>query len=136
MFLSSKDNLISVGYPIGSKPESVLWKALHKFDICVGLMKQIPPLPDSSVRFLFRISCAGSTRALDEWPEIDFTDDRDGCLFKAIVHRKEVDGKVLPTVSGKTSGKVSGKTSGKILEAILQNNTITIPELSLRRSLN
>ncbi|KJR97906.1 MAG: ATP-dependent DNA helicase RecG [Desulfobulbaceae bacterium BRH_c16a] len=70
---------------------------------------------------------SGITRALHEWPEINFTDDRDGCLFKAIVHRKEVDGKVLPTVSGKTSGK----TSGKILEAILQNNSITIPELSI-----
>jgi ATP-dependent DNA helicase RecG len=79
---------------------------------------------------------SGITRALDEWPEIDFIDDREGCLFKAIVHRKKVDGKVLPTVSGETSGKVSGKTPGKILEAILQNNTITIPELSLRRSLN
>jgi ATP-dependent DNA helicase RecG len=66
---------------------------------------------------------SGITRALDEWPEIDFTDDRDGCLFKAIVHRKEADSIVLP--------KVSGKTSGKILEAILQNNTITIPELSI-----
>ena len=64
----------------------------------------------------------------NEWPEIDFTDDRDGCLLKAIVHRKEVDGKVLPTVSG---GETSGKTSGKILEAILQNNTITIPEISI-----
>jgi predicted HTH transcriptional regulator len=29
------------------------------------------------------------------------------------------------------SEKTSGKTSGKILEAILQNNTITIPELSI-----
>jgi ATP-dependent DNA helicase RecG len=66
---------------------------------------------------------SGITRALDEWPEIDFTDDRDGCLFKVIVHRKQTEGVVLPTVSG--------KTSGKILEAILQNNTITIPELSI-----
>jgi len=74
---------------------------------------------------------SGITRALHEWPEIDFIDDRDGCLFKAIVHRKEIDGTVLPTVSEKTSGKVSGKTSGKILEAILQNNSITIPELSI-----
>lgn len=70
---------------------------------------------------------SGITRALHEWPEIDFTDDRDGCLFKVIVHRKEVESIVLPTVSGKTSGK----TSGKILEAILQNNSITIPELSI-----
>lgn len=47
-------------------------------------------------------------------------------LFKAIVHRKEADSIVLPTVSEKTSRK----TSGKMLEAILQKNTITIPELS------
>lgn len=59
---------------------------------------------------------SGITRALDEWPEIDFTDNRDGCLLKAIVHRKEADGTVLPTVSG--------KTSGEILEAILQNRNI------------
>ena len=56
---------------------------------------------------------SGITRALDEWPEIDFTDDRDGCLFKATVHRKEVDDKVLPTVSKKTSGKCRGKRRGK-----------------------
>ena len=31
---------------------------------------------------------SGIKRALDDWPEIDFTDDRDGCLFTATVHRK------------------------------------------------
>jgi hypothetical protein len=32
---------------------------------------------------------SGIQRALDAWPEIDFTDDRDGCLFTATVHRNE-----------------------------------------------
>jgi hypothetical protein len=31
---------------------------------------------------------SGIKRVLDEWPQIDFTDDRDGCLFTATVHRK------------------------------------------------
>ena len=70
---------------------------------------------------------SGIKRALGEWPEINFADDRDGCLFTATVYRKEVGGVVTPTVSGKTSGK----TSGKILEAIHQNNAITIPELAI-----
>jgi len=33
---------------------------------------------------------SGIKRALDAWPEIDFIDDRDGCLFTATVHRKTV----------------------------------------------
>ncbi|KDE56029.1 hypothetical protein EI28_02015 [Methanoculleus sp. MH98A] len=31
---------------------------------------------------------SGIKRALEDWPEIDFTDDRDGCLFTVTVHRK------------------------------------------------
>jgi ATP-dependent DNA helicase RecG len=31
---------------------------------------------------------SGINRALENWPYIDFIDDHDGCLFKAIVHRK------------------------------------------------
>ena len=31
---------------------------------------------------------SGITRALKAWPQIDFTNDIDGCLFKATVHRK------------------------------------------------
>jgi len=33
---------------------------------------------------------SGIKRALEEWPQIDFTDDREGCLFTATVHRPEV----------------------------------------------
>lgn len=31
---------------------------------------------------------SGIKRALAEWPEIDFADDRDGCLFTATIHRR------------------------------------------------
>jgi len=31
---------------------------------------------------------SGIRRVLEEWPEIDFADDHDGCLFTATVHRK------------------------------------------------
>jgi ATP-dependent DNA helicase RecG len=34
---------------------------------------------------------SGIKRALSEWPKIDFTDDRDGCLFTVTIHRKPVE---------------------------------------------
>lgn len=34
---------------------------------------------------------SGIKRALEEWPDIDFSDDHDGCLFTATVHRKPVE---------------------------------------------
>ena len=34
---------------------------------------------------------SGIKRALTLWPQIDFTDDREGCLFVATVHRKSAD---------------------------------------------
>ena len=77
---------------------------------------------------------SGIKRALEAWPDIEFADDREGCLFTVTVHRKEVkdSGKNVgeKIISLITSGKVSGKTSGKILEAIHRNTKITIPELA------
>jgi ATP-dependent DNA helicase RecG len=67
---------------------------------------------------------SGIKRALDAWPQIDFVDDRESCLFTAKVHRKTVIG------SGKMSGKTSGKTSGKILAELKKDGCLTIPELS------
>ena len=46
---------------------------------------------------------SGIKRALNDWPEIDFTDDREGCLFTATVHRKEAS--VLEESSEKSSEK-------------------------------
>ncbi|MFZ5908201.1 MAG: RNA-binding domain-containing protein [Nitrospirota bacterium] len=66
---------------------------------------------------------SGIKRALDEWSEIDFADDREGCLFTATVHRKEWKGEE-ETIG---SEKSSEKSSEKIL-LLLKN----FPELSAR----
>ena len=98
---------------------------------------------------------SGIKRALEKWPDIDFTDDHDGCLFTATVHRKPVEAlKMEPSpapIARETAGslhpdhhreskrreKTSGKdkkcrekTSGKILKACREKNSITIPELA------
>lgn len=77
---------------------------------------------------------SGIKRALDDWPEIDFTDDRDGCLFTATVHRKEREG------SGKNAGeeapiettlvKTLVKTPDRILSLLSENPTLSIPQLA------
>ena len=84
---------------------------------------------------------SGIKRALAEWPEIDFNDDRDGCLFTVTVHRKPVELLQLAAFpqngslkSTKASGKRResvGKASGKILAVIRGNPSITIPELAV-----
>ena len=63
---------------------------------------------------------SGIKRALEDWPEIDFSDDRDGCLFTATVHRKELVGSAEPAAS-------SEKSSEKILGLLKVN-----PQLSAR----
>jgi ATP-dependent DNA helicase RecG len=73
---------------------------------------------------------SGIKRALDAWPRIDFSDDRDGCLFTATVHRRPVDELSLVIRSTKPSGKPSGKTSGKILAALKEKGYLTIPDLA------
>jgi ATP-dependent DNA helicase RecG len=84
---------------------------------------------------------SGIKRALENWSDIAFTDDHDGCLFTATVHRKPVgelklaaDSSVKTSVKPEeTSGKRResvGKASGKILDACRANGAITIPELA------
>lgn len=46
-------------------------------------------------------------RSLKKWPAIDFTDDHDGCLFTATVHRKPVE--ELELVD---KGALTGQPSG------------------------
>ncbi|MBW2683191.1 MAG: putative DNA binding domain-containing protein, partial [Deltaproteobacteria bacterium] len=64
---------------------------------------------------------SGIRRALDEWQNIDFIDDREGCIFTVTVHR------TLRKSTGKTSDysekqasqrESSGKSSGKILKLL------------------
>jgi ATP-dependent DNA helicase RecG len=59
---------------------------------------------------------SGIKRALEDWPDISFTDDREGCMFIASVHRKELDDAEL-------AEKNSQKTSQKRLRAIFAVNS-------------
>lgn len=75
---------------------------------------------------------SGIKRALENWPEIDFTDDRGVCLFTATVHRREIEGSMKPEVgSGESSQKSSHKSSQKIAGLMQRNLEITIAELAL-----
>jgi ATP-dependent DNA helicase RecG len=60
---------------------------------------------------------SGIKRALEGWPDIDFADDREGCLFTATVHRKEQVGSL----------KSSLKMSGEILLQLHDNPALSIP---------
>lgn len=88
---------------------------------------------------------SGIKRALKDWPDIEFVDDHDGCLFKATVRRKAPEELALAAAaealspnlsddsSGKSSGKVltgSGKSSGKIVELMRLQPSISIPEIA------
>jgi ATP-dependent DNA helicase RecG len=76
---------------------------------------------------------SGIKRALEAWPEPEFTDDRDGCLFTATVHRKEVKSSNLYSMiidsSPKSSPKSKVKTEDKILDLIRQDDTTTTAQL-------
>jgi len=67
---------------------------------------------------------SGIQRALEDWSEIDFIDDRDRCLFIATVHRKEMKS------SMKSSVKSSVKTSVRVVDLLRQTPEMTIPDLA------
>jgi ATP-dependent DNA helicase RecG len=60
-------------------------------------------------------------------PEFDTDDDRSYFLIRLPAHPKA---EWNQSTSTDTKGKTSGKTSGKIIELILQNASITIPEMA------
>lgn len=66
---------------------------------------------------------SGIKRALGQWPDIDFKDDRDACLFISTIYRKKVQ-KPL------SSGKSSEKTDHLIIENLGQNPQLTIKKMS------
>ncbi|MCK5230403.1 MAG: HTH domain-containing protein, partial [Desulfobulbaceae bacterium] len=72
---------------------------------------------------------SGIKRALELWPQIDFVDDRDGCLFTVTVHRKKADSVVGTSGSPKSSPKSSLKTEEQIVELIRLDATTTTEEL-------
>ena len=74
---------------------------------------------------------SGIKRAMDDWQDIDFTDDREGCLFTATVHRKALEVSASP----KSSGKSSGKTEEQVISLLSGRPGMTIPELAETLSL-
>jgi hypothetical protein len=66
---------------------------------------------------------SGIQRALEEWPEIGFVDDRDGCLFTATVRRTAEQ----ETAAGRVTGEVT-----KLLQA-LENGQM--PRVEAQRAL-
>jgi len=48
---------------------------------------------------------SGIKRALAAWPQIDFVDNQDGCLFTATVHRKPAEELKLVNISSKSELK-------------------------------
>ena len=72
---------------------------------------------------------SGIKRALELWQQIDFVDDREGCLFTVTVHRKKTDNGVRTGGSPKSSPKSSPKTEDQIIELIRLNASITTEKL-------
>ncbi len=73
---------------------------------------------------------SGIKRALEDWPDIEFTDDREGCLFTATVHRKEAKGSVKRSEKSSTVQTGSQNSSQKIIDFMQSNPMITIAELT------
>jgi ATP-dependent DNA helicase RecG len=71
---------------------------------------------------------SGIKRALEKWPQIDFSDDREGCLFTATVRRMLSTGPVRGSV--KSSVKSSVKTPERILELLSVNKDMTLADLA------
>ena len=66
---------------------------------------------------------SGIKRALEDWPNISFNDDREGCMFIATVYRKEPTGPV-------DVGESPKKSSQKIIELMQSDPSITIADLA------
>ena len=80
---------------------------------------------------------SGIRRALDDWPDIDFLDDRGGCIFTVTVYRKTKKGSgemvVFPkeqVLSQEGSEKGSEKSSEKILKLLSASPQMTILQLA------
>ena len=74
---------------------------------------------------------SGIKRALTGWPEIDFTDDREGCLFTATIHRKSIE---LLGQADKGALKVQKKTGDAPINAPI-NAPLNAPLTDLQMQL-
>jgi len=90
---------------------------------------------------------SGIRRALDDWHKIKFMDDREGCLFSAIVHRTDKKGSGENVIflkkialqqkgSAESSVKSSVKSSQKILNLLADTPEMTIPQVAKKLGLS
>jgi len=74
---------------------------------------------------------SGIKRALGDWPDIDFTDDREGNLFVATVHRKELAEWTNGENSSPKSSPISSpKTEEQIIALMSQNPAISTEKIA------
>ena len=74
---------------------------------------------------------SGIKRALDEWQDIDFIDDREGCLFIVTVRRiKPVDTRKKPKEVGEKVGEKLTQNQQSIIQGIIDNPYVSAKELS------
>lgn len=66
---------------------------------------------------------SGIKRTLEHWSAIDFTDDREGCLFTVTIHRKKIEGSVEPEIG-------SEKSSEKILALLKADSELVAREIA------
>jgi len=76
---------------------------------------------------------SGIKRALELWTDIEFEDDRDGCLFTACIRRKQglvvIGEQGSEKSSPKSSPKSSLKTEDKILQLIAHDSSMSTERL-------
>jgi ATP-dependent DNA helicase RecG len=81
---------------------------------------------------------SGIKRAVEQWPHIDFNDDREGCLFSVIIHRslfedQELTGRrseTLVKTPVKTLVKTLVKTPDRVYQMLSEHPTMTLAEVA------
>jgi len=61
---------------------------------------------------------SGIKRALENWPELGFLDDRDGCLFTATVRRSARQETTTGQVTGEVKGRVGPRLESRLESAL------------------
>ncbi|HUD02069.1 MAG TPA: ATP-binding protein, partial [Rhabdochlamydiaceae bacterium] len=81
---------------------------------------------------------SGIRRALEGWPQIQFVDDHDGCTFKTIIQRVDVEkaiSKLLKQGAGDTVNDTVNDTLSKveiqILELIIKNPKLSYEQIAI-----
>lgn len=62
---------------------------------------------------------SGIKRALEKWPQIDFADDREGCLFNATVRR-------MPVAEVQDAGQVTGQVTVQVASQVTREVSLLL----------